>query len=91
MTPYTIPQLFTALFDRVMDGRRRRRFHGIRYRTRFDTGGTAQGLALFDDGGEKQWKTLTCQPIDDELLRSISGTLPVAPPASIDELDVEDF
>jgi hypothetical protein len=50
MTPYDIPRAFARLIDAARNGRRRV-FGGIRFRTRFDTGATTWGVALFGDAG----------------------------------------
>jgi hypothetical protein len=49
MTPYDIPRAWAATLHTAG-------CEGIRYRTRFDTGSRAGGLALFGPAGERAWR-----------------------------------
>lgn len=86
MTPYDIPRASAALFDRVTRGGRRA-FDGIRFRSRFDTGATTRGVALFGDHGEhKAWTSAAVREVDEGLLQELRalGVVVVDPPALAD-------
>jgi hypothetical protein len=70
MTPYDIPRAFARLIDAARNGRRRV-FGGIRFRTRFDTGATTWGVALFGDAGMRPGVSSTVQEITDELVDAL--------------------
>jgi hypothetical protein len=57
MTPYDIPRAWSAAF--YTSGHA-----GIRYRTRFDVGPDARGLALFGEVGERGWRAQDDGPAD---------------------------
>lgn len=70
MTPYAIPRAFARLLDAAHKGSRRV-FGGIRLRTRFDTGNTARGVALFGDAGPRTRANATEQKITEELVNAL--------------------
>ena len=57
MTPYDVPRAWAAAL--YASG-----YAGIRYRTRFDVGPDARGLALFGDAGERDWRAQDDGPAD---------------------------
>lgn len=71
MTPYDIPRAFARLIDAARKGSRRI-FGGVRFRTRFDTGVTARGIALFGDTGLCTGVSSTEQEILDELVDALA-------------------
>lgn len=84
MTPYEIPRAFARLIDAARKGSRRV-FGGIRFRTRFDTGNTPRGVALFGDAGLYTGVSATEQEITDELvdaLVELGLSIDVPPPLS---------
>lgn len=70
MTPYDVPRAFARLVDAARNGSRRA-FGGIRFRTRFDTGITTRGVALFGDAGLRTGVSATEQEITDELVEAL--------------------
>lgn len=85
MTPYDIPRAFARLIDAARTGSRRV-FGGIRFRTRFDTGNTARGVALFGDAGPRTGVSATEQEITDLLvdaLVELGLTIDRPPPLSM--------
>lgn len=76
VTPYEVTQEHAGNFDSIFNGKKRRRFGGIFYRTRYETGGPASGLALFGSEGiqeeETQGQEAQEYPIDDEIRRLVS-------------------
>lgn len=88
MTPYIVPQMFADLFDDVVNGRRRV-FGGIRFRSRFDTGAAARGVALFGDEGLLATPSSTVRGVDDVLIRELSALgVVVADPPALAQLDI---
>lgn len=67
MTPYDVPQQYAKVFDETPGKRKEHQFEAIRFRTRFDTGVAAHGIALFDQEGERPWKSKILN-IDDNLI-----------------------
>ncbi|MET7894979.1 hypothetical protein [Streptomyces mirabilis] len=88
MTPYDIPREYAMIFDATRDRVGRRRFHGIRFRSRFDPGTLPRGVALFGEEGERPWVSSKVREIDDELIAELAaiGIAVEEPPAS-DELE----
>ncbi len=81
MTPFTVPRAWARAFDRS--------FAGIVYRTRFDTGETARGVAHFGARGLARRKSGAGRVIDASLrdrLENECGVV-VAPAARSDQLD----
>lgn len=70
MTPYDVPRAFARLVDAARNGSRRV-FGGIRFRTRFDTGITTRGVALFGDAGLRTGVSATEREIADELVDAL--------------------
>lgn len=70
MTPYDVPRAFARLIDAARKGTRRV-FGGVRFRTRFDTGMRARGIALFGDAGLCTGVGATEQDISDELVDAL--------------------
>ena len=84
MTPYDVPRAWAAAL--YVSG-----YAGIRYRTRFDVGPDAHGLALFGDAGERSWRAYDDGPADapaiiERLQRECSVT--VADRPRLDQLDI---
>jgi len=67
MTPYDVPQQYAKVFDETPGKRKEHQFEAIRFHTRFDTGVAAHGIALFDQEGERPWKSKILN-IDDNLI-----------------------
>lgn len=70
MTPYREPQAYARLFHQITGPRNRRMFHGIRYRSRYDTGAAPRAIALFGDEEEGDW-TSEIIPIDERLISEL--------------------
>lgn len=84
MTPYAIPRAWAAALSATTD------YDGIRYRTRFDTGAGARGIALFGEAGERNWSAqdegrADAPDLIAQLKRECSITV-VGPPR-LDQLD----
>lgn len=88
MNPYRIPQEYAARLAAVRN-RAGQVFAGIRYRTRFDTGAVARGVALFGPEGEADWPVPRGRPVDDKLLAQLAelGVVVQAPP-TLEELEL---
>ncbi|MGW5746458.1 hypothetical protein [Amycolatopsis sp. NPDC003861] len=90
MSRYRIPKLYARTFDEAKGTRGRPAFHGIRYRTRFDTGGRSNGVALFGRHGEEPWPSETI-PVDDEIISQLRLIgIQIEEPPSLAVLDVTD-
>jgi hypothetical protein len=86
MSNYEIPRKYAAHFDQIRDKHGRRRFDGIRYRTRFDTGSTARGVAFFDDHGERAWGSTQIE-VDDNIINQLRKLGIVTMPPKLVDLD----
>ncbi|MFF4909728.1 hypothetical protein ACFY2T_33265 [Streptomyces sp. NPDC001260] len=88
MTPYDVPHEYAKLFDAIKDKTNRHRFHGIRFKSRFDTDLYPRAVALFGDEGEATWISAEVQDIGDDLIAQLAevGIWVDEPPAK-DELD----
>lgn len=85
MTPY-VPRAFATLLDGVT-GRTGPAFDGLRFRSRFDTGATTRGVALFGDhGAQTSWTSAEVREVDEPLLDELRalGVLVTDPPALAD-------
>lgn len=84
MVPYDVPQQWATAFHH--DGR-----DGVAYRTRFNTGPDATGLALFDDAGaHDDWVALAvCAGDADPILDALAErNIAVERPPRLADLDV---
>lgn len=76
MTPYDIPQDWAEYFDN-------RGFHGIRFKSRFDTRVVCHGIALFGDAGARNWAADFICRLDDqrivEMLEDAGYFVPLPP------------
>jgi len=89
MTPYDVPREYADLFDTTHDKRGRRRFRGIRFQTRFDTGVFPLGIALFGKEGEKPWVSIEVCEIGAELIAGLESLgIFVEDLPGLDDLDV---
>jgi hypothetical protein len=81
MTPYDVPQQWAE----ALDGK----FEGITYRTRFDTGPVARGVAHFGPAGFAERPSGRGRVIGEELRRRLLAECSVAvlAPPLADELD----
>lgn len=82
MTPYDTPRAFARLLDAARKAGRQV-FAGIRFRTRFDTGSTTRGVALFGDAGLRSGVPTVEHEITDELVDALTalGLVIDVPPA----------
>jgi hypothetical protein len=83
VTPYDLPQQWAAALYAAG-------FEGIRYRTRFDTGASARGIAHFGNSGVAARPPGTGRPIGQELrdrLRKECG-IRVVPPPELGDLEI---
>jgi hypothetical protein len=85
-TPYSVAQLYAEVFDEARSRRGSRRFHGIRYRTRFDPGPVARGVAFFDDHGERIWESKQIE-VDDEIVAQLKKLRVAVVPPLLSDLD----
>ena len=83
MTPYGIPQAWARALHEAGHG-------GIRYRTRFDTGATARGIAHFGPAGPAHRPAGRPVAIDQRLRQRLHDEcgLRIVPPPRLDELEV---
>ncbi|MHB8289453.1 MAG: hypothetical protein ACYDEY_09495 [Acidimicrobiales bacterium] len=83
MVPYDTPRRWSAAL-------RGSGFDGISYRTRFDTGPTSRGRALFGPAGLARHRIVARRSIDHELRLRLTRDrhINVAEPPRLDELDV---
>jgi hypothetical protein len=89
MARYRVPQQYAEVFDQTRGQRGGRRFHGIRYRTRFAPGPLARGVAFFDDNGERDWESKEIE-VDDQIIAQLKKIgVAVADPPALGELDEE--
>jgi hypothetical protein len=85
MTPYDVPRAWAAALYAAG-------YAGIRYRTRFDVGAGARGLALFGDEGERGWRAQDDGPADTPaMVRRLQGecNITVADRPRLDQLEVQ--
>ncbi|MGA6162707.1 hypothetical protein [Amycolatopsis magusensis] len=94
MPGYELPQQYARLFDDTRGRRGARRFHGVKYRCRFDPGSHAHGVALFGGSGEIDWPSEEMQ-VDGGVidgLRKIGIKVEYPPPlAALDLSDGSDL
>jgi RES domain len=85
MVPYEVPQEWAKKLDESG-------FSAIRYRTRFDTGATARGLAQFAKAGLARRAPGTGRQIDATLVRRLETEcgVTVAPAPALAELEIAD-
>lgn len=82
MTPYDTPRAYARLLDAARRAGKQV-FAGIRFRTRFDTGSTIRGVALFGDVGLRNGVPTVEQEITDDLIDALTalGLVIDVPPA----------
>ena len=82
MTPYDTPRALARMLDTARKAGQQV-FAGIRFRTRFDTGPTTRGVALFGDAGLLRGVPTVEQEITDELVDELTalGLVIDVPPA----------
>jgi hypothetical protein len=89
MPRYRVPKQFAKVFDESRGPRGGRRFHGIRYRTRFDPGPQARGVALFGDHGEQDWESKEIK-VDDKIVAELQKIgIVVLPPPALADMEVD--
>ena len=83
---YQVTQQWAVAFHEVG-------FDGIRYRTRFDTGTSPRGIALFGSAGRAPWPISAKQAVDAELRQALRRTcsISVVSPPGIGALDIVDL
>lgn len=90
MTPYDIPRAFAGVLD---DARRsgKRRYGGIRYRTRFDTGPRGRGVAMFGDAGLLDGVSEIEEQISEDVLDALAdlGVVIQVPPVLADLIVID--
>ena len=88
MTPYETPQAFARVFDEARNASGRV-LRGIRFRTRFDTGAQARGVALFDHAGLRDLPSDSEEEVDERMFAALRTLgIVIENPPTLNELEL---
>ena len=88
MTPYQTPQAFARVFDEVRNASGRV-LRGIQFRTRFDTGAQARGVALFDAAGMRDLRSDSEEEVDETMFAALRTLgIVIENPPTLNELEL---